>query len=113
MYEYKCDNCGHVFDKIQSMRDEALIQCPNCSVNSLRKVFHPAGIIFKGSGWYINDSRKAPSAEASSASSAKSEAKSETKAETKSETKSEAKSEAKSETKSESRSESKPSSEAK
>ena len=85
LYEYECDNCGHVFEKIQSVHDAPIQQCPNCSANSVRKVFHPAGVIFKGSGWYINDSRKSPSSESKSAtgSEAKTESKSEAKPETK------------------------------
>lgn len=113
VYEYKCDNCGHVFEKIQSMRDEPLIQCPNCSFNSLHKVFYPAGIIFKGSGWYITDSRKASSASPSSTSDTKKESQSETKTESKTEGKTESKAEVKSETKTESKSDSKSSTDSK
>ena len=99
-YEYKCDNCGHVFEKIQSVRDEPLIQCPNCSFNSLHKVFYPAGIIFKGSGWYITDSRKATSGSPSSSSETKKETQGETKTESKTEPKSEPKTESKPDSKS-------------
>ena len=60
IYEYECENCGTRFERFQSMQDEPVRQCPECS-GAVHKVFHPAGIIFKGSGWYITDSRKASS----------------------------------------------------
>ena len=107
LYEYECDNCAHKFEKIQSVHAEPLLQCPNCSANSLHKVFHAAGIIFKGSGWYINDSRNASSGSPSSSNSRKNESNGETKSESKGESKSESKGETKSESKSESKGESK------
>ncbi len=60
VYEYECENCGTRFERLQSIKDEPVRRCPECS-GSVHKVFHPAGIIFKGSGWYITDSRKSPS----------------------------------------------------
>jgi predicted nucleic acid-binding Zn ribbon protein len=41
----------------QKFTDDPLTKCPECDA-SLRKVFQPVGIVFKGSGWYVNDSRK-------------------------------------------------------
>lgn len=55
-YEYACRECDRHFDVVQSFSDDALTDCPNCS-GALRKVFSAAGIIFKGSGYYVNDSR--------------------------------------------------------
>jgi putative FmdB family regulatory protein len=84
LYEYECENCGNRFERFQSIQDAPVRQCPNCT-GVVHKVFHPAGIIFKGSGWYITDSRK------STTSAITSDAKAnggETKTETKSETKS-------------------------
>lgn len=57
IYEYACDQCGHRFDAKQSWSDEPLTVCPECT-GAIRRVLHPAGVIFKGSGWYITDSRK-------------------------------------------------------
>ena len=55
-YEYACKNCDHEFEQFQSMRDEPLKKCPECGKNSLRrKVGGGAGLIFKGSGFYITD----------------------------------------------------------
>ncbi len=56
-YEYACDSCGHRFDVRQSFSDEPIRDCPVCG-ESVRRVVYPSGVIFKGSGWYINDSRK-------------------------------------------------------
>jgi putative FmdB family regulatory protein len=56
IYEYECENCGTRFERFQSIQDEPIRQCPECA-GSVHKVLHPASIIFKGSGWYITDSR--------------------------------------------------------
>ena len=65
MYDYRCDACGHRFEVRQSFSDEPLSTCPQCT-GRVRRVVHPAGVIFKGSGWYITDSRNASSASPSS-----------------------------------------------
>ncbi|MFO7167292.1 MAG: zinc ribbon domain-containing protein [Chloroflexota bacterium] len=79
-YVYACDSCGAQFEQFQSFRDEPLQTCPRCS-GGVRRVFQPVGIVFKGSGWYITDSRKTDSASVGSDSSSKTE-KSESKSET-------------------------------
>ncbi|MBW3657619.1 MAG: FmdB family transcriptional regulator [Actinobacteria bacterium] len=53
-YEYACRDCGEHLEVVQSFKDDALTECPNCK-GELRKVFSAAGIIFKGSGWHIKD----------------------------------------------------------
>src|SRR5512136_125525 len=60
IYTYRCESCGVQFERHQSFSDEPLKRCPECSKNSLRKVLTPAGIVFKGSGWYATD-HKSPS----------------------------------------------------
>lgn len=60
VYEYRCRDCSHEFEITQSMADDALTVCPECSGN-LRKVFAPVGIAFKGSGFYRNDARSGKS----------------------------------------------------
>lgn len=60
-YEYQCKTCGHQFEQFQRYSDPVLTECPRCS-GSIRRVIFPAGVIFKGSGWYITDSRKTDSA---------------------------------------------------
>ena len=56
-YEYECDSCGFRFEKRQSFNAEPVAECPECQGSSQR-LFHPAPIIFKGSGFYVTDSRK-------------------------------------------------------
>ncbi|MGH9072891.1 MAG: FmdB family zinc ribbon protein, partial [Acidimicrobiales bacterium] len=55
-YEYACKSCGEHVEVVQSFRDDPLTVCSACG-GSLRKVFSPIGIAFKGSGFYRNDSR--------------------------------------------------------
>jgi putative FmdB family regulatory protein len=63
IYEYKCEN-GHVFDVLQSMSEGLLTECIECSA-PVRKILHPVGISFKGSGFYSTDYRGPPKAETS------------------------------------------------
>jgi putative FmdB family regulatory protein len=58
VYEYACTECGERLEARQSFTDEPLTECPACS-GRLRKVLSPVGVVFKGSGFYRNDSRKA------------------------------------------------------
>jgi putative FmdB family regulatory protein len=55
-YEYACSSCGTHVEVFQRFNDEPLTKCGVCG-GALRKVFHPAGILFKGSGFYATDSR--------------------------------------------------------
>jgi len=55
-YEYACTACEERLEVVQSFTDDALTACPVCG-GRLRKVFSPAGIIFKGTGFYRTDSR--------------------------------------------------------
>jgi len=55
LYEYRCDSCGHEFEALQKMSDEALIHCPACDDASLRKLVSAAGFRLKGEGWYETD----------------------------------------------------------
>jgi putative FmdB family regulatory protein len=57
-YEYACNTCGHRFDVRQSFNDQPISDCPECGA-TVRRVLYPAGVIFKGSGWYKTDSRPA------------------------------------------------------
>lgn len=55
-YDYKCENCGNVFEFFQSMKDDPITLCPECGHNTLKKMISlPAGLIFKGSGFYLTD----------------------------------------------------------
>lgn len=55
-YSYACTECDNRFDITQAFTDHSLTVCPVCS-GALRKVFSSVGIVFKGSGFYRNDSR--------------------------------------------------------
>ena len=97
-YDYECDTCHHVFELRQSFDSEPVANCPKCE-NSSRRKFHAVPVVFKGSGWYVNDYGKRGSSNSSNTEteSAKTESKKSDsggaeKSETKSETK--AKSEA-------------------
>ncbi len=58
-YEYACTRCGQHIEVVQSMSDAPLTECGACG-GTLRKVFAPIGIVFKGSGFYRTDSRGKP-----------------------------------------------------
>jgi putative FmdB family regulatory protein len=68
-YSYACTECDNRFDAVQAFSDDALTTCENCS-GRLRKLFGSVGVVFKGSGFYRNDSRE--SAKSSNNGSAKS-----------------------------------------
>ncbi|GCF07434.1 FmdB family zinc ribbon protein [Dictyobacter arantiisoli] len=53
-YEYLCQTCSHRFETWQKMTDEPLTVCPECG-NHIRRVLFPAGVVFKGSGFYKTD----------------------------------------------------------
>jgi len=61
-YQYRCTECGEELEAVQKFSDDSLTVCPACQ-GSLRKVFSPVGIVFKGSGFYRTDSRKGSSAD--------------------------------------------------
>ncbi|MER8045243.1 FmdB family zinc ribbon protein [Streptomyces sp. NPDC094032] len=72
-YQYQCTECGEGLEAVQKFTDDALTECPNCK-GRLKKVFSAVGIVFKGSGFYRNDSRgsSSSSSPASSKSSSSS-----------------------------------------
>ena len=74
-YSYACKDCDHAFDIVQSFTADSLTECPSCQ-GSLRKLFNSVGIVFKGSGFYRNDSR--PASAGASGSNGTSDGKAET-----------------------------------
>lgn len=104
IYEFLCQNCGNEFEKILPFSAQTVPHCPQCKSDQVeRRVGRPA-IHFKGSGWYITDSKAGKASangsgnketEKAPASTETSTADNTTQSETKSETKREAKSEAK------------------
>ncbi|MCC5784992.1 MULTISPECIES: FmdB family zinc ribbon protein [Kocuria] len=73
VYAYACKDCGHAFDIRQSFSEDALTVCPECD-GGLRKKFNTVGVVFKGSGFYRNDSRSGGADSGASTSSASSTA---------------------------------------
>ncbi|MFF7968271.1 FmdB family zinc ribbon protein [Streptomyces sp. NPDC007903] len=67
-YQYQCKDCGEGLEAVQKFTDDALTECPNCG-GPLKKVFSAVGIVFKGSGFYRNDSRGASSSSSPAAKS--------------------------------------------
>ncbi len=58
-YEYKCEKCGNQFEIFQSIKDDPLTWCAKCGHDSLKKLISvPAGLIFKGTGFYLTDYKK-------------------------------------------------------
>lgn len=98
-YQYACTDpaCGNRFELVQSFTDPSVTECPVCS-GLVRKVYGSVGVVFKGSGFYRNDSRAGgangsdskaePKADSKPTSESKSDAKSDSKSESKSESKS-------------------------
>jgi putative FmdB family regulatory protein len=74
-YEYECGQCNYRFDMRQGFDDEPQAVCPECH-GKARRVFHPAPIIYRGSGFYVTDSRKNSTPEGSSGGSKSGESKS-------------------------------------
>jgi putative FmdB family regulatory protein len=70
-YSYACTECGNRFDAVQAFSDDALTTCEKCS-GRLRKLFGNVGVVFKGSGFYRNDSREAVKSSSSTSSSSSS-----------------------------------------
>lgn len=60
-YEYACDDCGTHVDVVHGFHERGPRKCADCGSAKMRKVFHPAGIVLKGSGFYKTDSRAASS----------------------------------------------------
>jgi putative FmdB family regulatory protein len=108
-YDYECQTCKHIFEVKQSFSSEPVATCPEC-MNGAQRMIRAVPIVFKGSGFYVNDYGKGGGATASEpkvSDEPKSETKSETKSESKSESKSDSKSESSSNTASDSKKESK------
>ena len=70
-YQYQCTECGEGLEAVQKFTDDALTECPNCG-GRLKKVFSAVGIVFKGCGFYRNDSRGSSSSSAPASKSSKS-----------------------------------------
>ncbi len=74
-YDYECESCGHSFEAFQSMSDAPLSKCPECGKKVRRVIGGGSGVIFKGTGFYKNDSRKKDSGDSCCSSSSCSKSK--------------------------------------
>ncbi len=55
-YDYKCSNCGYAYELFQSMKDDPVTECPQCREQTLKRLIGAgAGLVFKGSGFYLTD----------------------------------------------------------
>lgn len=92
LYPYRCTQCGHKFEKIQSFSAAPETECPKCE-GLLERTLTAPGLQFKGAGWYVND--YAPKSGGSTSETAKSDSKADSKTESKTESKSDSKTESK------------------
>jgi putative FmdB family regulatory protein len=58
IYEYQCESCGHVLEKLQRISDDPLKDCPDCGAAELRRLVSAAAFRLKGAGWYETDFKK-------------------------------------------------------
>ncbi len=70
-YVYKCNECGFHFEQIQKFSDKPVKTCPRCQ-GKVKRLIHPTGVVFKGSGWYITDSRSSSGASSKESKSSES-----------------------------------------
>ena len=85
-YEYRCDACGHEFEKEQRISEKPIKKCPSCGAQKARRMVGGTGFILKGGGWYSdlysgpsNTSKKSSSSESSSSESSSSSSSTESK----------------------------------
>ena len=95
-YDYKCVSCRWVFEVKQSFASEPVATCPSCQ-STARRVIHAVPVVFKGSGFYVNDYGSKGGSSSSHAKATEAESKSEPKSESKKETTSKSKGESKKE----------------
>ncbi len=76
LYPYRCTQCGHRFEKIQSFSAEPETKCPKCG-GVLERLLTAPGLQFKGAGWYVNDyaAKSSSAPDTSNSSEKKSESK--------------------------------------
>jgi putative FmdB family regulatory protein len=57
LFDFHCENCGREFEVERPLGATGAVKCPHCSSTKTTKVFSAAGIVFKGSGFYVTDSK--------------------------------------------------------
>lgn len=70
-YAYRCPSCGHEYERLQKMTDKTLAKCPKCGTRGQRQISGGAGLVFKGSGFYITDYKRAGDTSSSGETAAK------------------------------------------
>ncbi len=58
-YSYRCPKCGHEYERFQKISDSSRARCPKCKARGERQITGGAGIVFKGSGFYVTDYKRA------------------------------------------------------
>ena len=81
-YEYRCDSCDYAFEEFQSIKDDPINECPKCGESVRKLISTGAGLIFKGSGFYITDYKNKKSSSPSSGNGEKSSTEKKTEAKT-------------------------------
>lgn len=64
LYEYQCETCGVRFERVQKFSDAPLSECPECD-GAVHRLIGPVGVVFKGNGFYVNDSKRRSSSDSS------------------------------------------------
>jgi len=72
-YQYACPDCGAEFEKVQKFTDKPLKKCPKCGKAKVHRVVSRVAVSFKGSGFYVNDSKSSSSTSSASSASTKPE----------------------------------------
>jgi putative FmdB family regulatory protein len=89
-YNYRCAACGHEFERVQRITEEALRHCPSCNLPSIERLILSGNFILKGSGWYADHYAGGSNKKADGKTDGKTEGKAEGKTEAKSESKADA-----------------------
>jgi putative FmdB family regulatory protein len=82
IYEYQCESCGNVLEKLQRISDDPLKDCPDCGAAELRRLISAAAFRLKGAGWYETDFKKGDKKNLHDSDSSKSNSSSDSKSET-------------------------------
>ena len=82
-YQYRCNDCKNEFEKRQRMSDDPLTECPVCN-GRIRRVVNSVGVVFKGSGFYVTDTRNGKNASAQNGTGKTAESKADDKSATES-----------------------------
>lgn len=69
MYRYRCSRCGNEFRELRPVRDRALVRCPGCGTGEVARLLPRFGVVYKGSGFYTTDYRRARTESGSSSTS--------------------------------------------